>query len=66
MNDEENLNETTDESIETTDNSEENTAEEPQTSDNSEPEENKEPVKEEDSGVFKTLEEANKGYSEPL
>lgn len=54
-----------DEELETiepeTDNSE-TTTEEPQ-SDNSEVEK-QEPEQEEDSGVFKTLEEANKGYSE--
>lgn len=68
MSDEENVNESI-ETTEPTDNSDV-TTEEPQTtdnpeaSDNSDVEDNKEPAAEQDSGVFKTLEEANKGYSE--
>lgn len=62
MADEENVNESIG-TTEPTDNSDV-TTEEPQTSDNSEVEENTEPAEEQDSGVFKTLEEANKGYSE--
>ena len=68
MADEENLNESietteTTDTTEPTDNSDV-TTEEPQTSDNSEVEDSNEPAEEQDSGVFKTLEEANKGYSE--
>lgn len=64
MADEENLNESTEvETIETPAENSEEPVEEPQTSDNPETEQQEEPA-EQDSGVFKTLEEANKGYSE--